>query len=153
MKKLTIGMVIIASLSGALVGFARSRSQPHFTSHRIEFKITSYDEQGREENVSQLTRTRDAEGRWFNHQTLSDGTIRDGSGKPPYPARKVQDAVITDTICGYGVSRSVIDKGTGSAEIYFSPELAEDLKIVLRQANGNLVSVSEATIVDPNNER
>jgi hypothetical protein len=148
MKKIGVALILIAMVSGVLVGIARIR-KPRFTGHKIEYKITAYDEQGREADVSYLVRTRASDGTWQNHQTMSDGTTRDMKGQAPYPTGFSNSPVI-DTICKYGVSRSVIDKGSaGNAEVYFSPDLGENLKTILLSSDGKLINVSEAIRVDP----
>jgi len=147
MKKFTIGLILIAMVSGVLVGIARSR-RPHFTNHKIEYKITAYDTQGREADMSYLIRTRTSDGTWLNHQTMSDGTTREMKGQAPYPSG-LSNAPIADTICNYSVSRNVIEKGSsGNAEVYFSPDLGENLKTIVRSSDGKLINVSEAIRVE-----
>lgn len=150
MKRISIALVVIAITSGVLVGIVRAR-KPQFTSHKIEYRITAYDDQGREADVSYLTRVRTGDGKWTNHQTMSDGTTRDMNGQSPYPVG-LSNAPLTDRICNYGVSHTLIDKGAaGNAEVYFSPDLGDNLKTVVRSADGKLINVSEAIHVGVSN--
>lgn len=141
--KLAIPVILAVMVLGTYVG-SQMRG-PKFKPHSIDYVTTSYDEDGTS-TTSFLTRTVDEKGNWHHAQTMADGTVKEGRGKMSR-LRVVESGTVEDRILDRPVVVGMKKKDNSSFEQFYSPDLQDDLRQVLRDANGRVMMTKEAIAI------
>jgi hypothetical protein len=147
MKKVATPIAVVMLVAGLGVYYGlRANKKVTFTPHTIHYIVTGYDDEGKSE-TSSLVRTVTANGDWQHVTTRSDGTVVQGHGHMTRH-RNPNESDPREDILGYSVTVRTTKAQTTTLEQYYSPDLQDDLRHILRTNDGRLILKMEAVAVE-----
>ena len=142
-----VAFITLVGVVAVSIGYASVRlraPQPTSSSARtIVYRLTSYDEAGKQTGVSTLVRQVLADGTWKHTQVDPDGSAHSMTGhlKGPLTSRTSEETLPTFLSFRY------LEEKNRSTEAWISPELQDYLKLITLRDNGLELSRLEAVAI------